>query len=268
MTTPTPRGPNPPPSTSAWLALVALVAPGCLSRAYPYAEEIACVVHTDCPTGAYCDADEDLCVFGTRNPACQHDGQCWDNEHCAAGRCTSGLRDGCDPNVCGDLDPAARCTVFDDQLRCQPAECINDYNCGPSRTCANGRCVDGARNELSGLAGDHCAGDGSCGSEPCWYLNDVVDNLYCAPDSCDDRRPYESCGPKAYCQPGTEPICIPRGIRDFGQPCDRGAECRGGSCPNGRCASFCQADHECPRGLVCVTLTNFPGWGACVEASS
>lgn len=253
---------RPPPGRAPVAALLlGLALPGCLGGVYDYADGITCLVHDDCPSGFVCDPDGAVCIDLERRHLCEHDGHCWSNEVCADGQCQAGFRGHCDPNACADLSPEARCTIIDDQPRCQPVQCINDFNCGPGQTCANGQCVGGERITSARSAGDHCAEDAECANQTCAGFDATPEHRFCTSFEC-VGEPYMACGPKSVCFEGIG--CMPRGMKDFGEPCTGGQECRGGLCLEGTCSSFCTSVGGCPRNLTCVGIEGL-SYGGCYD---
>jgi Cys-rich repeat protein len=267
-------------------------------------EPPACLTHADCPAGMVCVAA--VCVADVVGPevcnGLDDDGDglvdegcapqpCGTDAACAAGSvCVDGVCVVIGPEVCGNgLDDDLDGLV--DEGCPAPLPCASHADCPSGALCMNGVCVLACTSDADCPAGMLCdAATATC--RPGGAVAEVCGNGL---DDDGDGRVDEGCGDPLPCAADDDcpagAVCVAGVCRGEPQPCGYdmacapGEVCRDGLCVawapeicNGLdddgdgqvdegCESFpCNADADCPAGLVCDAATGLCGYGPGFDA--
>lgn len=203
-------------------------------------EDAACVARPVCNEG------ETACHDGKTRMVCRAGGAGWRTDDCADGM-------SCVGGECLAGEPTGHaCEAADD---CAGAKC----HCGSDESCD---LPD--ESSLSGYCSATCA-PGSCGSdEVCvsathWPAAREDHCLASCSGGC-SHLPGMTCASVPTMDSGEltfEEACVPQGIVDIGERCERSETCSGGTClldyiEVGLCTTECAGN--CPEGTACVEL--------------
>jgi hypothetical protein len=173
------------------------------------------------PVNGACDtcAPDEACV----NDQCV--AQC-EGEPCQAGE------------ICGiwGCTPPGGCLVQD----CTGATCLDDSQCGPLNSCADGRCERGSSMLSQTCASSSDCDDGVCVNARC--SPECSSGTDCATGSCVSASEWRLAG------------CYETGEGAFGAVCLHGDECASGLCVSRSGAGTCTIRCEpgvCPQGTQC-----------------
>ncbi len=200
---------------------------------------------TPCRGPQECSPGEVCVVSGPASGTCRAEGPGAAGEPCAApeecgswacfgGRCLAR----CDEAECPE---GSACLTLHTQSVCVDAGPGGDEApCGRGADCASGVCRGGRCTVTCGVGLD-CPNDRSC----LLYETVALCERSCATSA--------DCGPEGVCLlVAGRRICEIRGDLPPEAPCERDAECAGGRCQQGACATPCAADGSCPAQTVCV----------------
>lgn len=187
---------------------------------------LQCTKDSQCQLGQICE--ENACTVGCRyDDTCPHDMTCLSKqcvnpchhpEACGINAICSSVahrpRCSCPPGYTGDANTLCSVSVV--------PVCLQDIDCGTGQICENSKCIDACRTD------DTCSYTMACINQRCQ-------------DPC---SVYRACGQNAVCRSENHRAlcsCPTKGGDPF-TACDRQEIIQ---------TTDCQADNECPFGLIC-----------------
>ncbi|MEM6790096.1 MAG: hypothetical protein AAF715_21430 [Myxococcota bacterium] len=217
-------------------------------------DQVACVRHSDCLPGMFCDQ------AGVCRDACETDSECLADKICT----TNGL---CAPeDERGDVEPATPQAAGE--------KCLYNSQCGAPLVCLNALCSEQCSADVDCPGSATCVGDEvrACQSDEvgaaCTYDENCASPLTCVGGQCQQTCTEDEDCPSMNCDDGAG-VCVPGLSVDA--ECTYTSECMPPlQCINGACREECLQNSDCPSGFTCVDLPG-PGnttAGTCVPPAN